>query len=135
MRRSRVVARRLTELPVYARALAFGTAVSAIVRTPALRRDFKLTAQITTAADSISANIEEGFEQGTDKAFARYLNIAKGSLAETLGHLRRASGKGYLSPADLDPFVRDGDALGRMLGGFIKYLHHSDFKDRGHHDP
>jgi four helix bundle protein len=118
---------------VYARALAFGSAVSAIARSPGLRRDFNLCGQITAAADSISANIEEGFQQGTDKAFARYLIIAKGSLAETLGHLRRACGKGYISAAALEPFVRDGDELGRMLGGFIKYLHRSDFKDRGRH--
>jgi len=54
-------------------------------------------------------------------------------LAETLGHLRRACGKGYISADALEPFVRDGDELGRMLGGFIKYLHRSDFKDRGTH--
>jgi four helix bundle protein len=128
------MARTLAELPVYPRALAFGAAVSSIVRAPALRRNFKLAAQITTAADSISANIEEGFQQGTDKAFARYLTIAKGSLAESIGHLRRACGKGYISPMALEPLVREGEELGRMLGGFIKYLYRSDFKDRGRHN-
>jgi four helix bundle protein len=127
------MARTLTELPLYGRALTFGDAVSALVRSPILRKDFKLCGQITSAVDSISANIEEGFEQGTDKAFARYLSIAKGSLAETLGHLRRACRKGYIPAAAMEPLLSDGDELGRMLGGFIKYLHRSDFKDRGRH--
>jgi len=120
---------------VYGRTLAFGSAVSALVRTPTLRRKLKLCGQITSAADSISANIEEGFQQGSDRAFARYLIIAKGSLAETVGHLQRACGQGYISAAAVKPLVREGDELGRMLGGFIKYLHRSDFKDRGTHNP
>ena len=29
--------------------------------------------------------------------------------------------------------IAKGEALGRMLGGFIRYLSRSDFKDRGRH--
>jgi four helix bundle protein len=127
------MAKRLDELPVYNKALAFCDAVSAILGSPGLRRDWKLRNQISDASDSITANIEEGFEQGTDRAFARYLTISKGSLAETLGHLRRARKKKYLSNAEVAAAATQGETLGRMLGGFIKYLHRCDWKDRGHH--
>jgi four helix bundle protein len=128
-----VMAKKVDEWPVYIKAVTFCDAISAILRDPGLRSDWKLRNQISDASDSITANIEEGFEQGTDRAFARYLTISKGSLAETLGHLRRARRKGYLAGNDLATPTTQGEALGRMLGGFIKYLHHCDWKDRGRH--
>lgn len=75
--------------------------------------------------------MEEGFEQGTDRAFARYLTISKGSTGEVIGHLRRAKRKGYLTAEALIPLVAQGEELGKMLGGFIKYLRACDWKGRG----
>jgi len=127
------VARTLEELPLYGKAVEFGDAVSAILAMRGMRRDWTLRRQINAAAASVTANIEEGFQQGSDKAFARYLTISKASLAEVIGHLRRACRNGYISRGDIAPASDMADALGRMLGGFIKYLHQCDWKDRGRH--
>ena len=83
------------------------------------------------AADSIMANMSEGFEQSTDAGFARYLYIAKGSVAEVLTWLAASHRRRYISQRELEALVDQGEALGRMLGGFIKYLQRSGFKDRG----
>ena len=107
---------------------------SIALKTPKLSKNFKLRNQIADATAAIEANLEEGFEQGTDRAFARYLNISKGSLGETLGHLRRAFREGYIAKDELETRIAMGETLGKMLGGFIKYLQRSDFKDRGHHN-
>ena len=128
------MAKRVDELPVFSKIIEFSTAVSALLTQPRLRRNFKLRNQIADANDAIEANMEEGFEQGTDRAFARYVTISKGSLGETLGHLRRACRKGYITEDELAACASMGEVLGRMLGGFIKYLQRSDFKDRGHHN-
>jgi four helix bundle protein len=125
------MADKLQELPVYPRVVAFCGAVIALLERPGLRRDHGLRKQISDANDSITANMEEGFEQPTDASFANYLFISKGSLAEVLGRLRRARRKGYITDADLDPLLKEGDELGKMLGGFIRYLSNSNFKDRG----
>ena len=77
--------------------------------------------------------MEEGFEQGTDRAFAKYLSTSKGSVGELIGHLRRARRKGYITSAEVKDLVPQAEELGRMLGGFIKYLHSCDWKDRGRH--
>lgn len=46
--------------------------------------DFKLKSQFRDAAQSISANIAEGYGRRTLPEYLQYLYIAKGSLAETL---------------------------------------------------
>lgn len=45
-------------------------------------RDWGLKDQVTRSAVSIASNIAEGAERGTDREFARFLRIAKGSAAE-----------------------------------------------------
>ena len=125
------MAKKLEELPVYQRAVEFCAAITAILGRPALRRDRQLHKQIDTANDSITANMEEGFEQSTGRFFANYLFVAKGSLAEVLGRLKTARRKGYISQEELDGHLQTGEKLGKMVGGFIRYLNESDFKDRG----
>ena len=65
------MAKKVDDLPVYRKAVEFSEAVMPILKCPGVRRDRKLHDQITQATDSIEANIEEGFEQGSDRAFAR----------------------------------------------------------------
>jgi four helix bundle protein len=46
--------------------------------------DFKLKSQFRDAAQSISANIGEGYGRRSSPEYLQYLYIAKGSLGETL---------------------------------------------------
>jgi four helix bundle protein len=128
------MAKKLEELPLYGRVIEFAVAVSEILESPELRKDRNLRRQLSDATDSIAANIEEGFEQGSDRAFARYVTIAKGSLGEVIGHLKRAQRKGHLGATQVEGLVSKAHELGRMFGGFIKYLHRCDWRDRGRHN-
>jgi four helix bundle protein len=125
------MAKTVDELPVYRRAVALCAAVSALLQRPTVRRNRKTWEQLVDANDSIVANIEEGFEQTTDAAFANYLVYSKGSLAEVRARLRQARTRNELSSDDLAPVLAEAKALSHMLGGFINYLRRSDFKDRG----
>jgi four helix bundle protein len=62
----------IEELEVWQQALRFVSAVSAVARAGSLGKDLRLRAQIDDCMDSILSNLSEGFEQGTDRAFARY---------------------------------------------------------------
>ncbi len=127
------MAKKIEELPVFQKALEFCVAVTAILDRPGFRKDRDLSGQINDANESIPSNMREGFEQSTDANFAKYLYYSKGSLGEVLARLNRAQSKKYISSAELDPILVRGEELGRMLGGFIRYLARSNFKDRGRH--
>ena len=75
----------------------------------------------------------EGFEQSTDRAFANFLTHSKGSVAEALKRLKQAYFQRYITADELNPLVDAGEELAKMLGGFIKYLRRTDWKNRGSH--
>ena len=125
------MARKIEELPIFAKVEAFWRAVNATLEHSNLRRDRDLYDQISRANDSIPSNLVEGFEQATDDAFANFLCYAKGSLAEVLKRLRKAYYKRLITKDELSDHLTNGEELGKMLGGFIKYLRESRWKDRG----
>lgn len=127
------MAHTLEELPLYGEVRKFWDAVSEIVKTPALRKDRKLHEQIESANDSIEANMKEGFEQPSDAAFANLVFTAKGSTAEVIVRMKEARRKDEITDAQLATVIALGEPLGKMMGGFIKYLAASGFTDRGRH--
>ena len=127
------MANTLEELPLYNEVLKFWDAVSEILKTPALRKDRKLHEQIETANDSIDANMKEGFEQPSDAAFANFVFTSKASTAEVISRMKEARKKNEITDAQLAQVIELGEPLGKMMGGFIKYLAASGFTDRGRH--
>jgi four helix bundle protein len=75
--------------------------------------------------------MDEGFEQESDDGFAKYLYYSKGSVAEVMRRMRRAGAKGEVTSADVNALFELSEPLGKMLGGFIKYLKRCAYKDRG----
>ncbi len=127
------MAAKLEELPIYPKVIEFWVAVNALLEKPRLRSDRDLHGQVSRANSSIPSNMVEGFEQGTDRAFANFLTYSKGSLAEVLLRLKQAHFKNYITKEELEAVLVAGETLGKMLGGFIKYLRRTDWQDRGSH--
>jgi four helix bundle protein len=127
------MAKKIEDLPIFSKVEEFWSAINAILDKPAVRKDSDLHDQISRANESVPSNMVEGFEQGTDRGFAHFLTYSKGSVAEVLRRLRKAYYRRYLTQEELDARLAEGEELQKMLGGFIKYLEQSDFKDRGHH--
>jgi four helix bundle protein len=127
------MANTLEELPIYEEVQKLWNAVNEILQTPALRKDRDLHQQIADANDSIDANMKEGFEQPTDVAFANFVFTAKGSTAEVIARMKKARRKNLISDAQLEQVEQLAVPLGKMMGGFIKYLSESGFTDRGRH--
>lgn len=60
--------------------------MTSLVRNPLCVR---LIGQQVAAADSIAANIDEGYGRGSKKEFAQFLLIARGSAREVRGRYQR----------------------------------------------
>ena len=89
-------------------------------------RDCGLRDQVRRAAVSIMSNIAEGFERGSDKDFARFLFMAKGSAGEVRSQLYVACDLGYLEQERPDQFIDGAQSVSRRISGFIKYLKKSE---------
>jgi four helix bundle protein len=125
------MAKRLDELPVYHKALAFEGAVLALLDRPAFGRNRRLQEQISDAIGSVLANMTEGFEEPTDRALERYLFTAKASAAEVGRHLRFAHRRHLITATELTACCALGAEVERMLGGWIRYLAECNWTDRG----
>jgi four helix bundle protein len=104
---------------------------NAILKHPKVQQDLRLHAQLRDASDSVLSNISEGFEQPTDKAFARYLFIAKASAAEVRTRLLIAVKREYLPSNECDPASALTDEVARMAVKLAQYLLSSNRTGRG----
>lgn len=85
-------------------------------------RDFGFRDQICRAAVSVSNNIAEGFERGSDPDFRRFLFMAKGSSGEVRSMAYTGKALGYLEAAQFREIRDRSTEIGCILGGFIKKL-------------
>jgi four helix bundle protein len=108
---------RFEELIAWQRARVLAREVYGVTARDAFRKDFGLSGQIQRAAVSTMANIAEGFEKGRPTEFGRYLDIARGSLAEVRSHLYIAMDVGYINDSDLNRLLTLVDETGKVLAG------------------
>ena len=85
------------------------------------REEFGLVSQIMRSAVSICANIAEGGKKST-RDFARFLEIADGSLEETKYHLILSRDLKYIAPGDYEHLMELCNEIGRMLYALRKSL-------------
>src|SRR3972149_2079063 len=76
---------------------------------------FGLTANLRRAATSVALNIAEGSGRGTRRDFAHFIDVASGSLFETLASFLLAERLGYLVAEDLVEVRERADHLARKL--------------------
>jgi four helix bundle protein len=91
-----------------------------LTKSPKFIKDWGLKDQIQRAAVSISANIAEGDELGTNKQSVRHLFIAKGSVAELQTLLIIARDIEYIDKETLDLLNNECNVISVMLGKLIK---------------
>jgi len=76
---------------------------------------FGMTVQIRRAAVSVTSNIAEGSKRRTQQEYARFLNIAEGSLAETESLLLLSKDLGFAKTDGVDSLIAESDEIARML--------------------
>jgi len=78
---------------------------------------FGLTSQLRRAALSVPTNIAEGSKRQSQSDFARFLNIAEGSLAETEYLLMVSRDLGYIELPAASRYLKEVSEILRMLSG------------------
>jgi four helix bundle protein len=115
-------AQHFEDLSVWQEARQLVVKIYAVSRMGAFSKDFGVRDQIRRAAVSTMSNIAEGFERGSKKEFAQFLNIAEGSNGEVRSHLYVALDQRYIAENEYTALCESVVTLSKRLSVFIRYL-------------
>ena len=103
------------DLEVWRKAMDLAAMIYALEPLMPKSELYGMTSQMQRAASSVPANIAEGYQRGTRKDYARFIGIARGSLAETETFLMLAIRVSRLRTGDAQPCLDAARDVGRML--------------------
>ena len=106
------------EILVWQRAYKLALAIYKVSADFPKEERYGLTSQLRRAAMSVAANIVEGAKRKTQADFAKFLNIAESSAAETDLWLLFAKDLGFASEEVLTPLQTELKEVERMLYAF-----------------
>ena len=105
--------------------------IYSVTKEESLSRDFVFIDQIRKAALSVMNNISEGFERGSNKDFAKFLFIARGSAGEVRSMLYIALDQSYMNVETFDQCLELSVRCSQLCWGLIKHLQkHSTWKTK-----
>ena len=110
------------KLDVWKKSIEFADLVYSAMRDFPPAEKFGLTNQMRRAAVSVSSNIAEGCSRSSKTDFARFVEIAAGSLFEVVSQSFLARNHGYLSEKDFARIYAAAEEQSRMLSGLRKSL-------------
>jgi len=105
-------------LIVWQKSMLLAKQVYFLVRSFPADERFALADQVRRAAVSIASNIAEGSGRSSNRDYAHFLAIARGSLYETMTQLELAKELGYIE--SFDEVSQVADEVSRMLTTLIK---------------
>jgi four helix bundle protein len=106
------------KLIVWQKAMQFTKVVYSLVKQIPEIEKYALTDQIRRAVVSIPSNIAEGCGRATNRDYAHFLSISRGSLYETMTQLEVAQSLGYVGPiSDAESLAAE---ISRMLTSLMK---------------
>ena len=113
---------RFEDLVIYRNARLLTGEIYEITNKEKFSRDYYLVNQMRRSAVSIMSNIAEGFERNTDKEFAQFLFIAKGSSGELRAQMDVAFDQMYVETETYKIISLNCERISGMIGNMIKYL-------------
>ena len=113
---------KLEELRVYELAMGVGRKVwGTVVEWNYFEKD-TLGKQWVRSADSIAANLSEGFGRYHYKENRQFCYYARGSLFETKTWLTKAHNRGLVGDTEYGSMIRDLDTIGIKLNKYINSI-------------
>lgn len=116
---------RFLEWEVYQDAQGLFTSILKIVRKLPKEYRFEIGSQLVRSVFSIILNIAEGSGKASDKELNRFIEIALGSLYETLAALDTLRKMNFLTDREFQQLFQNIDSIANQLGGFKKKIANS----------
>jgi len=113
---------RFEKLDVWQKAVEYADLIYTITQDFPAEERFGLTSQLRRSAVSISSNIAEGTSRSSDTDLARFVEIAYGSLLESISELEIAKRQRFLSDERFAEAYKSAEELAKMLSGFRRTL-------------
>ena len=110
------------DLHIFKEARKLTSCIWSITRGQPFSRDQVLVNQVRRATLSIASNIAEGFERQSDKDFARFLVIAKGSCGEVRAQLLIAMDQQYITKEQYSELGGAARQISAGLANLARYL-------------
>jgi len=110
------------KLEVWQKAIDFGDLIYFETRRFPSDERFGLTNQLRRAATSVSSNIAEGSSRSSKNEFARFTEIAAGSLFEVVSQSFIARRQQFLNEASFRIIYTAAEEQSRMLSGLRRAL-------------
>ncbi|MEP6709008.1 MAG: four helix bundle protein [Verrucomicrobiota bacterium] len=110
------------KLAVWQKAIEMADTVYSITKSFPADERFGLTNQMRRAAVSVSSNIAEGSSRISETDFARFVEIATGSLFEVVSEAVVARRQAFLSDVSFAAIYKAAEDEGRMLSGLRRTL-------------
>ena len=112
----------IENLEIYKISISIGDKVWDIVSSWKYFEKDTIGKQLTRSADSISANISEGFGRFHYKDSKLFLYYARGSLFETKTWLSKAENRNRITPIQYKELDNQMNTLGIKLNNFINSI-------------
>lgn len=109
-------------LDVWRRALGFASFVYDVTGAFPAEERFGLSGQMRRAAVSVSSNIAEGSSRSSRQDFARFVELATGSLYELVSQAFIARKRKFLSEESFKRIYTEAEEIIRMLSGLRNHL-------------
>jgi len=112
----------LEELKVYQLSMDLGEKIWAHVNKWDYFAKDTIGKQLIRAADSVAANLSEGFGRYHYKEAKQFGYYSRGSLYETKTFLKKASNRGLITSEEFDSFAKEIKNIGIKLNNYINSI-------------
>jgi four helix bundle protein len=106
------------KLQVWVKAMTIARETYELTKSYPTEERFGLVSQMRRAAVSICSNIAEGSQRSSDKDFAQFISIARGSLAELETQMILSQQLQMVDDERVVQVLNATDELGKMLNSF-----------------
>jgi four helix bundle protein len=110
------------KLDVWHKAVDYAGTIYDVTRTFPEDERFGLTNQLRRSSVSISSNIAEGSSRSSRVDFNRFIEIAYGSLSESVSELRIAQKQKFVSNTAFERTYKEAEELAKMLSGLRRTI-------------